>query len=124
MENNENKYTFRIVDEFTVSSDEDERKDKAGTKVNVTFVFADWTAEELVNRLLISNSPRVAVQAILRKMKVIPSTYEYVVPKPGTRAGVNFEAKLIALIGKEKAAVIIDKYGSTEAAIKALAELI
>jgi flagellar hook-associated protein FlgK len=123
MENNDEKYTIKMTDTFTVSSDEDERKDKQGTAVTVTFVFTDWTAQDFADRLMVSNSPRVAVQAILRKMKIIPTTYTYIVPKAGTRSGVrtvNYEAALVAAMGAEKAKVLINKFGSAEAAIKAL----
>lgn len=124
MENNdEKKYTIRMTETFVVSSDLETRQEKQGTEVSVTFVFTDWTAQDFADRLMVSNSPRVAVQAILRKMKVIPSTYTYVVPKAGTRSGVrtiNYEAALVTAIGAEKAKVLINKFGSAEAAIKAL----
>ena len=119
----EKKYTIKMTDTCVVSSDLETRQDKQGTEVNVTYVFTDWTAQDFADRLMVSNSPRVAVQAILRKMKVIPSTYTYIVPKAGTRSGVrtiNYEAALVAAIGEEKAKVLINKFGSAEAAIKAL----
>ena len=118
------RYTFKLTESITVSSDMDSREAKEGTNVAVTFVFNEWTAEELANRLIVSNSPRVSVQATLRKMKVIPRTYTYIVPKPGTRATMDWETKLIALVGEDKATRLIEKFGSAEDAIKAMAELL
>jgi hypothetical protein len=121
--NMDTKHTIKMTDTFVVSSDLETRQDKQGTEVTVTFLFNEWTAQDFADRLMVSNSPRVAVQAILRKMKVIPRTYEYIVPKAGTRSAtrpVNYEAALIAAIGAEKAKVLIDRFGSAEAAIKAL----
>ena len=80
------KYTFTFEEEIVVSSTIEDRQAKQGTSVTVKFLFTDWTANELALRLMSSNSPKVSVQAILRKMKDIPSRYEYNVPKPGTRA--------------------------------------
>lgn len=123
MENNAEKYTIKMTDTCVVSSDLETRQDKQGTEVAVTYVFTEWTAQDFADRLMVSNSPRVAVQAILRKMKVIPTTYTYIVPKAGTRSGVrtvNYEAALVAAMGTEKAKVLIEKFGSAEAAIKAL----
>lgn len=124
----EQKYTIKMVETFVVSSDLETRKEEAGTEVTVTFEFQDWTAQDFVDRLMISNSPRVAVQAILRKKKSTPSTYTYIVPKAGARSTgprpVGYGKALVQAVGAEKAKVLMDKFGSAEGAIKALEQLL
>lgn len=124
----EQKYTIKMVETFIVSGDLETRQDKQGTEVTVTFLFTDWTAQDFVERLMVSNSPRVAVQAILRKLKTIPSTYTYNVPKAGTRSTgprpVDYDKALVQAVGAEKAKVLVDKFGSAENAIKALEQLL
>lgn len=79
-------YSYTFEETIVVSSTIEDRQAKQGTEVAVKFVFTNWTANEFALRLMSSNSPKVSVQAVLRKMAVIPSTYTYNVPKPGTRA--------------------------------------
>ena len=122
----DNKYNFNMVDTITVSDDEDTRKEKLGKRVTVTFVYKEWTAQDLANRLMVSNSPRVAVQAILRKMKQIPDTYEYIVPKVGFRSAqpVDWFKQLALLVGQERALELSNEFGSAEDAIKAMSEML
>jgi hypothetical protein len=86
---------------ITVSSDEETRKAKEGVKVLVTLVFIDWEVDDYINRLLVSNSIKVSVAAVLRPMAVIPTKYRYIVPKAGTRNVVD--PKLIGLFNKLRA---------------------
>lgn len=108
-----------------VSPDADSRKAGEAKRVKVTLVFRDYSTEDFIDRLTSSNSPRVMVQAALRRLKEIPDTFRYEVPKVGTRtaAGMSPTQALESLVGTERAAAFITKFGSAEAAIEALREL-
>lgn len=104
--------TMTLQDTVRVSVDQESRDAKEGKDVLVTFKFENWTAKELCEKLAYSsNSPKVAVQALLRKMKSVPETYTYIVPKQGARTVVD---PLTALI---------NKFGSVEAAIEELKKM-
>lgn len=84
------------IEYIGVSSDEDAKASGDTHKVKVTFIFRGYTIEDMADRLMVSSSPKVAVQSVLRKMKTIPAEYTYLVPKAGTRAEVD----PIAAIGR------------------------
>jgi len=108
-----------------VSPDSDARKAGEAKRVKVELVFRDYSPEDFVDRLTASNSPRVMVQAALRRLAQIPDTFRYEVPKVGTRAaaGISPTQALESLVGAARAAAFITKFGSAEAAIEALREL-
>jgi hypothetical protein len=85
----DNMATMTRTDTLRVSADEDTRKAKEGVDVEVTFVYIDWTEDDYLNKLNVSSSPKVAVAQVLRKLKTIPDTYRYVVPKAGTKASAD-----------------------------------
>ena len=118
--NMEQKYSFRMTNSITISDDEETRKSKSGTVCEVTYVYDNWTAQELANRLMVSNSPRVAVQALLRKMSPIPSTYTYHVPKAGQRAQVDLKSRLISIFGIDEYALLEEQFGSAEEIVAGL----
>lgn len=118
------QYSFRIQDTITVSRDEEDRKDKRTYEVTVTYIFKGFTAEELAYRCLQSNSARVEVQTVLRKMAVIPKTFEFVVKKSGTRSGRSLRDKAVGLLGEAKVNMLEEKFGSIEAAMSMLGNLL
>ena len=107
-----------------VSSDEESRQAKDTTNVTVVMEFgADWTVGDLIDRLLSSNSPKVSVQAVLRKMKSPPKRFDWKVNKSGTRTATvdAREVFITFLVGKgftrEQAAMFADNPEALKSAI-------
>lgn len=100
------KNTYTRVDWISVASDEEAKKNGEAVKVKVTFVYKDFTTDDLLDRLTVSNSPKVSVQAVLRKMKEIPKEYTYNVPKAGTRAEVSIDDQIARMSAEERDALI------------------
>lgn len=96
------KNTYTRIDWISVAFDEEAKKNGEAVKVKVTFVYKDFTIDDLLDRLTVSNSPKVSVQAVLRKMKEIPKEYTYNVPKAGTRAEVSLEDQFARLSETEQ----------------------
>lgn len=115
-----NKNSYKVTKDIKVSFDQESRDSKESKDVTVTFLYNDWSPEELIDRLMVSNSPVVAVQALLRKLKEIPATYTYIVPKAGTRVATDWFSKLASIVGIDQAKMLSDTYGSAEEAIKAM----
>jgi len=86
-------------DTFTVSQCEEDRKNGHVKHVHVTYRFVDWSEEDYIARMFMSNSIRVAVQAKLRAMKEIPDSYVYIVPKSGTRARISSPHDIVNAFG-------------------------
>jgi pyrrolidone-carboxylate peptidase len=76
---------------ISVSADKEAKELGESTKVLVRFEFDGFTEEDLLDRLMVSNSPKVSVQSVLRNLKEIPQKYTYKVPKAGTRATLTPE---------------------------------
>lgn len=97
-----------------VSSDEESRKEKDTTQCSVTMVFdTTWTISDLIDRLMSSNSPKVSVQAVLRKKDICPKTFTWNVNKSGARSAVDSREVAIELLmskglTREKAEFFID----------------
>ena len=106
--------TFTRVEWISVSSDNEAKLAGEAKKVKVTFVYKDFSPDDLVDRLQVSNSPKVSVQSILRKMEKVPSEYTYNVTKAGARAVVD-ETTIINNMSEESAKAAIEllraKYG-------------
>ena len=97
-----------------VSSDEESRKEKDTTQCSVTMVFdTTWTIGDLFDRLMSSNSPKVSVQAVLRKKKDCPKTFTWNVNKSGAKSAIDSREVAIELLmskglSREKAEFFID----------------
>ena len=109
---------------MNVSPDEDARKAKESVQVKVTARFKDFSAQEFADRCTQANSVRVAVQALLRGKKVIPTTFEYIVPKPGTRyiQTASIEDLWDAMTPEQRNAFIAGKLEKAEALMAQAAE--
>lgn len=103
--------TEKIGQEVRVSiamslSDDDEAK-KAGdsTTHNITFIIpADWTVQNLIDRMFSASSPRVTFQNKYRGKDVVPK--EWTVNKAGARTQATFADLWAALSPEEKAEFI------------------
>ena len=105
---------FTRVEYIGVSSDEEAKLAGEAKQVKVTFVFKNFTPDDLVDRLIVSNSPRVSVQAALRKLEVMPKEYTYNVTKAGARAVVTEDTVINNMseeAAKEAIAKLRAKYG-------------
>lgn len=68
-----------------LSDDADARKNGETTVCNATFVFdTSWTVGDLIDRLMVANSPKVSFQTKYRG-KDCPKTITWNVNKAGTR---------------------------------------
>lgn len=101
----------------SVSTDKEAKELGESTKVLVTFEFVDFTEDDLLDRLMVSNSPKVSVQASLRAMKNVPNKYTYRVPKAGTRATLTPE-QIIDNASEEQLEAIMARLEARRAAIK------
>lgn len=102
---------------MNVSPDEDARKAKESVRVKVTAKFIDFSAQDFADRCTQANSVRVAVQAVLRGKKTIPTEYTYIVPKPGTRLvqAASIEDLWAAMSPEQRNAFIAGKLEKAEA---------
>ena len=87
-----------------LSADEDAKKVGDTVEHSIKFIIsADWTINDLIDRLMISSSPKVAFQAAFRGKDTVPS--EWKVNKAGTKAEVSVEALVDKLSDEAKKAL-------------------
>lgn len=102
---------------ISVSADKEAKELGESTKVLVRFEFDGFTEEDLLDRLMVSNSPKVSVQSVLRNLKEIPQKYTYKVPKAGTRATLTPE-QIIDNASDEQLEALLARLQARRAAIK------
>jgi hypothetical protein len=98
--------------------------DHDAVRTNLTVDASGLTADEMFEYVI--DSAVIKWQSSIRRKKdsTIPAMATYVVPKPGTRsvAEITPTAVVIKAFGAEKAAKLIEKYGSAEKVIDAMRE--
>jgi hypothetical protein len=109
-------------------------KDASSHVINVTLDISALTKDDLVGWLKNSTSPKVWVQAKLRKYTDMQLAeyarigYACVLPKAGAKSGfgkvVDFKATLTIMFGAEKADSMAEKFGGYREAAMALAKVI
>ena len=114
------KYTVRIAVEYSTSVDEDARQAGESTTRTTTILFKEWTLMDLA--IFAAETVKIRqLQTRIRKGEKIPDEYE--ATKPGVRSGRTAMTPIQALekaFGHEMAVKLVNKFGSVEAAAKAM----
>jgi hypothetical protein len=96
---------IRVKLALSISDDAEAKKNGEAKRHNVTFIVpADWTLQEVFDRLFSASSPRVTFENKYRGKNDVPDTWT--VNKAGARTQATFADLWAGLSAEEKAAFL------------------